>query len=278
MVWLGEEKVSCHCPQCEAVNPFVLQTQVALRAWQAAKRVKPTLRLRILLTQGSYDSNAKVLAVVTDRKKGTVPICAKHPEGRSGKWGLSPFSDVAVTYYDGNRTYDSSRRTDDLSAAGEVCGRGRRVGLRPPVDRLIPGRLPVDWAAIYQSTDVGVRRQAPALLPRLRHAVRSLLRVQRRRRGRMVVERPRAESARVRGGLGDPPGLGRSREVRRMDRRPRPGRLGRLRRPRPLFLAHPRRLAHVPAGQAAALRLGPLHLLSQPASTSTPTWPPAIGP
>ena len=25
-------------------------------------------------------------------KKGTVPICAKHPSGRSGKWGLSPFS------------------------------------------------------------------------------------------------------------------------------------------------------------------------------------------
>ena len=30
------------------------------------------------------------------RKKGTVPICAKHPPGRSGKWGLSPFS-VAMT-------------------------------------------------------------------------------------------------------------------------------------------------------------------------------------
>jgi 16S rRNA (uracil1498-N3)-methyltransferase len=26
------------------------------------------------------------------RKKGTVPICAQHPPGRSGKWGLSPFS------------------------------------------------------------------------------------------------------------------------------------------------------------------------------------------
>ena len=25
-------------------------------------------------------------------KKGTFPICAKHPPGRSGKWGLSPFS------------------------------------------------------------------------------------------------------------------------------------------------------------------------------------------
>ena len=28
-------------------------------------------------------------------KKGTVPICAKHPPGRSGKWGLSPFSRCA---------------------------------------------------------------------------------------------------------------------------------------------------------------------------------------
>jgi len=28
-------------------------------------------------------------------KKGTGPICAKHPKGRSGKWGLSPFSVAA---------------------------------------------------------------------------------------------------------------------------------------------------------------------------------------
>jgi UDP-N-acetylmuramyl tripeptide synthase len=28
-------------------------------------------------------------------KKGTVPICAKHPSGRSGKWGLSPFSGLS---------------------------------------------------------------------------------------------------------------------------------------------------------------------------------------
>ena len=28
----------------------------------------------------------------TEAKKGTGPICAKHPPGRSGKWGLSPFS------------------------------------------------------------------------------------------------------------------------------------------------------------------------------------------
>ena len=34
-------------------------------------------------------------------KKGTVPICAKHPEGRSGKWGLSPFSlPQGATYFE----------------------------------------------------------------------------------------------------------------------------------------------------------------------------------
>ena len=31
-------------------------------------------------------------SVFRRRKKGTVPICAQHPSGRSGKWGLSPFS------------------------------------------------------------------------------------------------------------------------------------------------------------------------------------------
>jgi hypothetical protein len=131
MVWLGEEKVSCHCPQCEAVNPFVLQTQVALRAWQAAKRVKPTLRLRILLTQGSYESNAKVLAVVTDRKKGTVPICRNGPPGASHKWGLSPFSDVAVTYYDGNRTYDSSREPMIYPLLAKFAAEGGELGCVP---------------------------------------------------------------------------------------------------------------------------------------------------
>ncbi len=34
---------------------------------------------------------AAVLLRPHDGEKGTVPICAKHPKGRSGKWGLSPF-------------------------------------------------------------------------------------------------------------------------------------------------------------------------------------------
>jgi outer membrane protein assembly factor BamB len=31
-------------------------------------------------------------------EKGTVPICAKHPSGRSGKWGLSPFLPSSLPY------------------------------------------------------------------------------------------------------------------------------------------------------------------------------------
>jgi RecB family exonuclease len=30
-------------------------------------------------------------AFPSEEEEGTVPICAKHPSGRSGKWGLSPF-------------------------------------------------------------------------------------------------------------------------------------------------------------------------------------------
>jgi RNA 2',3'-cyclic 3'-phosphodiesterase len=33
-----------------------------------------------------------IAALAGESQKGTVPICAQHPPGRSGKWGLSPFA------------------------------------------------------------------------------------------------------------------------------------------------------------------------------------------
>jgi hypothetical protein len=105
LVWLAEEKIPCHCGRCAAVDPFVLQTQVVLRAWEAAKRVKPTLRLQILLTQGSYESNAKVLAAVP-------------PE-------------VGITYYHGSLTYDSSRGPMIYPLLVEYAGKGRSLGCMP---------------------------------------------------------------------------------------------------------------------------------------------------
>ena len=53
-------------------------------------------------------------------EKGTVPICAKHPKGRSGKWGLSPFPD--------RRRGDDRRRPGD--GHGGLYGPG--TGVRQP--------------------------------------------------------------------------------------------------------------------------------------------------
>jgi hypothetical protein len=82
-VWLSENVVQCACNKCKAMNQFVLETRTVLRAWEAAKRVKPDLRLRLLLTQGSYESNDKVLAAVP--------------------------RDVGITYYHGGKTYTCDR-------------------------------------------------------------------------------------------------------------------------------------------------------------------------
>jgi len=82
-VWLSEEDVQCECAPCKAAGQFVLETRTCVAAWRAAAKVNPALKLRILLTQGSYRVNDKVLAETP-------------PE-------------VNISYYDGGRTYDSSR-------------------------------------------------------------------------------------------------------------------------------------------------------------------------
>ena len=104
-VWLSEDNVACQCPKCKAVNPYVLQTQVIVRAWQSAKRVKPDLRLRLLLTQGSYASNDKVLAAAP--------------------------REVGITYYDGGRTYDSSRQPMIYPLLEKYAAEGRWLGCYP---------------------------------------------------------------------------------------------------------------------------------------------------
>lgn len=104
-VWLSENSTPCRCPKCSAVNPFVLQTQLILHAWQAAKEVRPDLHLRILLTQGSYTSNDQVLAH-TPRN-------------------------VGITYYDGGRTYDSSREPMIYPLLEKYAAEGRWLGCYP---------------------------------------------------------------------------------------------------------------------------------------------------
>jgi len=77
---------------------------------------------RMLLSSAAGDE----LAVASGGKKGTGPICAKHPPGRSGKLDLSPFSEIvfqvllpagknrlwARLWCDDNRSVDSSNVLD----------------------------------------------------------------------------------------------------------------------------------------------------------------------
>ena len=83
-VWLAELPAPCYCDRCRGQNPVVLQTRLIVTAYERVRRDFPGHHVRILLTQGSYPDNAKVLA------------------------NIRP--DVHIVYYHGGRTYDSSSR------------------------------------------------------------------------------------------------------------------------------------------------------------------------
>jgi mannose-1-phosphate guanylyltransferase len=55
--------------------------------------IEPGADFRRIVQQGFALAEAEKGA-----EKGTVPICAQHPPGRSGKWGLSPFPPTLVTF------------------------------------------------------------------------------------------------------------------------------------------------------------------------------------
>ena len=105
-VWLSEHHVHCSCPQCKAKGQYFLEADACVRAWQLARKKHPHVRLRILLTQGSYTTNDKVLAA------------ASPPE-------------VGITYYDGGRTYDSSRDPMIYPLLEEFARKGRWLGCYP---------------------------------------------------------------------------------------------------------------------------------------------------
>ncbi len=103
--WLGELNLRCECPECAKLEQFALETRAFVRAWRLAVKDYPDLRIRILLTQGSYKSNDKVLAEVP-------------PE-------------VGVTYYDGGKTYDSSPTPMIYPLLEEYAAKGGWLGVYP---------------------------------------------------------------------------------------------------------------------------------------------------
>ena len=103
--WLGELRQRCECEECAKTGQFALEARAFVAAWRLARQTYPDLRIRILLTQGSYDTNDKVLAEVP-------------PE-------------VGVTYYDGGRTYDSSPQPMIYPLLEAYAAKGGWLGCYP---------------------------------------------------------------------------------------------------------------------------------------------------
>jgi regulator of sigma D len=104
--WLSEpSNLRCECEECKKSDQFALETRAYVKAWRIAQKQYPNLRIRILLTQGSYNSNEKVLAEIP--------------------------TEVGVTYYDGGRTYDSSPEPMIYPLLEAYAAKGHWLGCYP---------------------------------------------------------------------------------------------------------------------------------------------------
>lgn len=117
MVWLSEDLSPCWCKLCGGEEPYGLEVKLLVEAFgRAAGKSGKTLRL--LTTQGSYAVNDRVLA-------------AAPPE-------------VKISYYDGGRTYDSSRRPMIYPLMEQAAASGRWLGVYP--------QLTNSWRTVFPFT------------------------------------------------------------------------------------------------------------------------------
>ncbi len=104
--WLSEiQGMQCGCDECRQYSQYALEARAYVEAWRRNRERHPDVGLRILLTQGSYPTNDQVLAEIP-------------PE-------------VGVTYYDGGRTYDSSRDEMIYPLLEDYAANGGWLGCYP---------------------------------------------------------------------------------------------------------------------------------------------------
>jgi len=85
MVWLSENATYCSCESCKAMDQYQHEMKVLLHAWNEARNIRPSLRLRVLLTQGTFSKNVELIEKHIPR-------------------------DVGVTFYSGSHTYTVARK------------------------------------------------------------------------------------------------------------------------------------------------------------------------
>jgi hypothetical protein len=113
-VHLTEDHVYCSCPRCLEQGQYVAEAEAIIAAWREAQKVFPKLKLQLLLTQGSYPVNDKVLAVVP--------------------------KDIRILYYDGGQTYNSSRQPMIYPLLEQYAANGGWLAVYP--------QLTVSWAFV----------------------------------------------------------------------------------------------------------------------------------
>jgi len=117
-IWLTEEGVPCFCDGCRGQNTYVLEVRLLAAAYRLVKAQHPRFTLRILLTQGSYPVNDRVLAE------------------------LPP--DMGATYYSGAHTYDSSHQPMIYGLLEDFIARGGWLGVYPQLDN--------SWRTVFPFT------------------------------------------------------------------------------------------------------------------------------
>ncbi|HID05630.1 MAG TPA: hypothetical protein EYP10_00630 [Armatimonadetes bacterium] len=114
-VWLSEYDGQCECDDCKrsaqkGITQHVLEVQAVGRALQIVRRKHPHIRVRVLLTQGSYPVNDKVLSAAVQ-------------------------SGVQVSYYCGGgrerSSYNSSREPMIYPLLANYAANGNWLGVYP---------------------------------------------------------------------------------------------------------------------------------------------------
>jgi hypothetical protein len=113
-VWLGEEIDQCECDVCRVEGQHLMEARAIVAAYREVEKDYPELRLWVLLSQGSYASNGRILDELP--------------------------AEVGAIYYHGIKTYDSSREPMIYYRLREEAARGREVGVCP--------QLTVSWAVV----------------------------------------------------------------------------------------------------------------------------------
>ena len=107
--WLSEGRgIRCLCEKCLGQGDdmhYALEARAYVNAWRIARKQYPKLRIRIVLTQGTYNTNDKVLAEV--------------PSG------------VGVTYYCSWGTYNSLRQPMIYPLLEDFAAKGGWLGVVP---------------------------------------------------------------------------------------------------------------------------------------------------